>query len=375
MSLRIKKLIWFVLALLAVAGAIAYWLLSGSGESSELRLANEALNNRDFEQASLHLAKHLDKNPKDLPARLLAAQTARRRRAYYNAVEHLQAYERIGGRKEDVALEQSLSRAQQGNLREARQLLQKWTDRTGSVETPLVLEAALDGTLDVYLPQSAFRPQVSDDEAAPTPGELLRAADVWLQLRPSRADQVQGYIWRGRANRVADLHAQAISDFRTALELDPSHLQARAFLSLAISQESPQESRDHLRYLHERLPDDVQITYQLATVLRNLGRLQEAKKLLDGLLGRNPHLFSALLERGYIALDEQKPDEAEHWLRIAHAEAPNDAEANLALGRCLRIAGKSTEAAPYLKTFERIEEEMKRKQKTFRQKTESARSS
>ena len=61
--------------------------------------------------------------------------------------------------------------------------------------------------------------------------------------------------------------------------------------------------------------------------------------------------FSALLERGLVALDARQFDEAERWLRRALAQKPDEPDINYSLSECLREAGKDAEAAHYHKKF------------------------
>lgn len=364
MSISRKSTFRILLPVASGIGLILYFMLKEPSESPELTAAKQALETRDFRQASIHLEKHLAEKPSDLAARLLAAQTARRERYYFNAAEHLQAYEQMGGRKDDVTMERRLTRAQEGDLREAKSLLREGRHRSNVRDAPLVIEAVVEGTLRVYLPEDTLKPlTVSKGDLVPTPDDLIESIELWLQVRGGRADQAQGYVWRGRANRVAGLYPQSVADFRKALELAPDHFEARWLLLFTISQEAPQECLEHLRFLHERQPENQQVALKLATVLRGLGRLLEAKSLLDSIIAQNPNSFDALLERGYVCMDEQNPEESERWLRMALRIAPDVGAANLALGRCLQIAGKTAEATQYLQIFERIEAQSKRAEK------------
>jgi len=85
----------------------------------------------------------------------------------------------------------------------------------------------------------------------------------------------------------------------------------------------------------------------LASVRRSLGQLDEARELLDRLLASHPDDASALLARGELALDAQRPEEAEHWLRRALTLQPDDPETNFALSRSLKGVGHVEEARRY----------------------------
>src|SRR5207253_2043882 len=82
------------------------------------------------------------------------------------------------------------------------------------------------------------------------------------------------------------------------------------------------EALPHLEYLHRRQPDNVGITVRLARCRNYLGETDEATKLLEAVLARQPNYAPALAERGGAAL---------RWLRSALQEDPRYAPAHEAL--------------------------------------------
>ncbi len=80
---------WLVLLLLLVIGLAIYRLGIHVPGMYHYRAALAALEQRDLVEAGNHLERCLEHDPGDLSVRLLAAQTARRRRDYAAAMEHL----------------------------------------------------------------------------------------------------------------------------------------------------------------------------------------------------------------------------------------------------------------------------------------------
>jgi Tfp pilus assembly protein PilF len=337
--------LWLVLVLLVVIGVASYQVGLQLWASYHYRAALAALDRRDFTGACTHLDRCINVDGSDLATRLLAARTARRRNDYTAAMTHLRAYEKGQGSPETIALEHRLLQVQQGNTESASELLAFCRDQPDVPEVPLILEACIEGLLVAG----------TEPDAPQQTGRIRRAIDRWLACRPLPADQAQGLVWRARAAAFANDQPAALTDVRCALEIDPDHFEARLYLALFTADQSPADAAAHLRALHARAPTDDRVCFALATVLRSLGELAEARQLLDELLAAHPEHRLAMAERGYVALEQQDTADAEHWLRAALRVTPKDAQLNLALATCLRLANRPTDARPYQEHFEKLD--------------------
>src|SRR5262249_19388069 len=92
-----------------------------------------------------------------------------------------------------------------------------------------------------------------------------------------------------------------------------------------------------------------------------------ARRLLDGVLTRQPHQLEALVERGKLALDERQVAEAEAWLRQAVDLAPADYQANYLLSQCLLQRGRAEEGRTLLAPVERLKADLRRLDEVVRQ--------
>jgi tetratricopeptide (TPR) repeat protein len=289
--------------------------------------------------------------PRDTTIRLHAAQAARRQNDYGAAQEHLRAYQQGNGTPEGSELEEKLWRLQEGDLRESELLLETCFEHPQSADTPLILEAFIKGSI-------RFHTLLSEKEVEVTlrrDSRIRQAADLWLQLRPSRADQAEGLYWRGWAQAQAGDDAPALTDLRAALELDPNHLEARWMFAQGLSESAPDLSVAHLEILRQRHPPSRRVWLALANARRNLGQLDEAGRLLDELLATYPDDVKVLLERGRVAIDAHQPSQAEYWLARAERLAPNEAEVQLAISRALRLAGQLEGAKRHEDRFEKLD--------------------
>jgi Flp pilus assembly protein TadD len=78
-----------------------------------------------------------------------------------------------------------------------------------------------------------------------------------------------------------------------------------------------------------------------------------------------------LIERGRLALDLKRPEEAEHWLRRAVTIAPDDPSSNRALSDCLFASGKEAEAQSYKETALELVVKEERRREELRKKADA----
>jgi tetratricopeptide (TPR) repeat protein len=337
--------------LVLVVGVTGYWVGLRCWGLYHYRAAEEALRRRDFPEASGHLQKCLTAAPGDLGYRLLAGRTARRQGAYAEARRQFAVYRARGGSAEVLALEDKLQDVQQGNLEAVDDLLASCDDHPEAPDTPLVLEAVIEGS------ERALRLAEEAHAPAPPPQYLAtarRAVDLWLKVCPGPADQVQGLYWRAYLFLITEDWQNGVADLRRALAIDPDHFEVRFQLAATLSRWDPPEAAEHLELLQKRHPDEARVRFPLALVRRSLGQLDEAKALADEVLAAEPDNASALLLRGQIALDMQRPGEAEPWLRRSYALEPDEPETNFALSRYYKMVGRAAEAKTYEEKFLRI---------------------
>jgi predicted Zn-dependent protease len=339
-----RKRIALAVALLAVIGAAAYYGVAYFRRDPVHQAVQEANSRRDFDEARRLLEDHLAANPKDQNARLLAAQAARRQGDLRGADWHLQAIDSRAAASAELTLERELLGIQQGDLSRADELLARVARRPDGAPEGLMLEAVIEGNLarlvGLVNQARAGKGEVSEADFA----RASRAVDLWLESRSGRADQVQGYLWRGLLHALARQSAKSIAAFREALALDADHFRARELLAKALILDEPEEAAKHLEILHQRDRKHDLVTLHLAQVSRTTGNLERAEQLLDGLLAANPDHPLVLVERGRVALDQRKPKQAEHWLRRAVQRAPEDPQANLQLSLCLQQIDQPDEA-------------------------------
>jgi tetratricopeptide (TPR) repeat protein len=324
---RHPRLLVGALALLLAAvgtGGIFLWA------DYHFRAAQKALEGYAFEDAEHHLGRYLAVHSGNAAGHLLAAQAARRRDAYDVAEHHLAACLRLGDMTEAAALERLLLTAQQGDLGDLEGLLKA---RTGPDDPAagLVLEALTKGYLNRFWTADALVCLNRLLEQEPRhPQALLLRAGIW----ESRA-------LKGEAERDED----AFRDYADALKLQPSFAAGLGLAGSLYRLGRPWEALEAYQEHCRKQAEDPAGLLGLARCRYSLHEVDEARRLLDELLERQPNHAAALLERGRLALHAGELTAAEEWLwRAAALAPPGDFEAPRALAGCLEAVHKEEEA-------------------------------
>jgi tetratricopeptide (TPR) repeat protein len=337
--------------LLAAIGAysVKYVLLR-----HHFRQAQEAMEDRDFREASAHLNSCLLAWPRDPAVRILAVQNARRQGDFEEAWRHLRVHQRQKGPETEYQREYQLLLVQQGDEIQVAELFELCLRDPPPPDVHLCLEAIIEADVTRLMSAYMAGADVAVDEGAAWRARADKAIELWRRQRQRKADQVQACLWAGRLNMTTD-KLEAIASFRQGLELDPTHTQSRLLLAIVLTEYDPREAATHLESLRRQDPKNQQVAVGLAGSLRALGNLERAETLLEEVLAANPAHLGALLERGKTALDAGRPGDAEPFLRRALTQAPNEPFVHLALSRCLQLTGKSDAAQYHEKRYGEIE--------------------
>ena len=253
------------------------------------------------DEAGRHLAACLRVWPASVPAHLLAALAARRAGRLDDAQRHLDECRKAAGADapDDVALEWGALRAEMGDLSPVEESLQ--ARRSAARPTPRSSGGARPG-----LP-----PDVPHARGAHLPGPLAAVrAGQRPRVLPSRRGPPPG---RGRQPGATSTAASS-SWTRTTTRpagCSPALVQVGRF----------DEAAGHLELMLAKTPGDPELTVWLARARRDLGRPDEATRLLDDVLQSHPDDGPALRERGRVALHAGQFAEAEPWLRRAALRA------------------------------------------------------
>jgi predicted Zn-dependent protease len=356
--MRVRLTRWWIakicLLLLAVVVG-AYWV-DHIWLRHHFRKALEAMEDRDFRAASLHLEPCLAAWPRDPSVRILAAQNARRQGDLEQAWQHLVVHEKQRGPQDEFRREYRLILVQKGDERQTEELFELCLRDPPPADSHLILEAIIEADVVRLFSAHLAGQDVMVDAGVEWRARAEKALELWRSQRHGKADQVQAYYWAGRIQMAID-KLQAAALFRKGLELDADHSEMRLMLAIALTDYDPKEASEHLEILRRHDPKNPHVAVGLASTLRGLGQLDKAGTILDEVLAAHPEHVRALLERGKTSLEAGQPSEAEPYLRRALTLAPNEPFVHLALSRCLQLTGKSEDAQYHEKRYGEIESE------------------
>lgn len=305
-----------------------------------LLAARMAVKKNHNQEAIRHLQICLKTWPTDADVLFLIARTARRVGAYGEAEQALEKYQARRGFDEAATLERILLRAENGELDQVAGFCRDWIEH-GHPDTTFIYEASVRGYLQAY--------RLSDARLC-----LQR----WRQDEP---DNPQTYYLEGQIHDCEGVSWAAMESYQNVLQADPEHDEARLKLTAALlERRAMPEAAMHLEYLRQHHPDDPLIAVRLAKCRDFLGEQDEAVRLLEEVLARQPHFASALLERGRIALSRGDYKAAEGWLREAVARSPAEHEAHYLLVQCLRRCDKEAEARQEEHKLKLLETDLRR---------------
>jgi tetratricopeptide (TPR) repeat protein len=272
---------------------------------------------------------------------LQAARAARYCDSYDEAIEHLDACNRLNKGWEPAVLERVLLRAHRGDLDPfLDRYLQNYV-LEDHPDTSLILEALALGYQKTY---------------------RLVPAHLCLDLLLTRQPELAAaWYQRGQLWDAEEEHVEAEQDYRHALELDPDHVEARLRLAgLVTALARPREAVDDYEYLQRRQADNPAVLTGLANCHFQLGEIDRARQLLDQVLAAHPHQGPAVRLRGHLELHADAPTVAEAYLREAIRQFPDDPQPYIDLALCLRALGKQEESRHFLAQAEQVKADMGR---------------
>lgn len=329
---------WPLYALMIVAGASVVGWFHQRQMSVQLNIASAraAFDRHHLSEAQDRLQKALQYDSKNPQVVLLAARVARRLGALDDAEAHLQACEHDPETDTNIWTQEKklLDVQRRGLSADAEPKLRAWADQQTHGRT-LVYEALAEGCL----------------KELRIPSALTFLHDA---LREAQ-DNVVALRRRGRLYAQLGTPQEALADFRRADELEPEHPEGRVLLADSLVKTGRfAEAAPLLEQLHKERPDDVTVLVGVALSHEANGEFEQATTFLSQALDRQPRHALALLERGRLELEQNRPELAEAWLRKSLDVDPADRRAHYLLFQCLRLQAKDEAAEKQLAEAKRV---------------------
>jgi tetratricopeptide (TPR) repeat protein len=323
---------------LAGWGGILLWL------RSQAAAAERALNDDDLVAAREHADASLKVWPDDPSMHLLASRIARLAGDFPGAEQHLDECKRIAGMSDALQLEWCLLRAQSGEL--------------SQVEDGLCQSIMEDHPQTLLIIEALAFAYMNEMRYATAMGCLGR----WLERQP---DNIRALDWRGWVYGKLEHKDGMYADYQRVLQLAPKHWKTRLRLVYALLLDSDAKAaQHHLGLLEREHGDDPEVLLARAQCQVLLGKIDEARRLLEHLLQDEPNNAAALYQRGKLA---NMPEEKEAYFRRALKVQPTLVEARFQLYRMLMQEKRGQEAEAELRKYRESTSDVKKLEVLLRQ--------
>jgi len=327
-----RRPLWpWLLALASLVGAgVASWGWPRWQLHRDLQQIRTALGDRDYPVALTRLQSLLARQPAHPEGNFLLARTQRHLGDLPQFTQALQRARELGFAPQRIQVEESLLQAQSGLMNQALPQLPRLLQIASDTDGQEICEAYVNGFFATYNFPEAFK--------------LL---EVWQKDYPN---DPQPYYCRGLYETHVGSETEAVRELRRALELAPQRDEIRRFLAEAlIDLEQFDEAEQHIRYLVQRQPENVDLTTALGHCLLEKGDLAGARTVLESQLQRDPDSLPTRLVMGQLELREQHPEEALRWLEPIVQARPFEYNARFQYATALQHAGRGSEAVEHLK--------------------------
>jgi tetratricopeptide (TPR) repeat protein len=309
------------------------------------RTAQEAMERFDFGEALEHFERCVRVWPGSTSVRLAAARAARRGNVLDRFDEHLSACEKQGVTA-DTALERELLRTQQGDLPPELELPLQRLIQEDHPQAVSILEALARGYIQTF--------------------RLGGALEVFKHLIERQPDHKWAYFWRGNILEENEHEADAVIDYRRAVELDPKQTEFRIRLAAALVEfGKASDAWPYLAELLQETPDRAEVLFAAARCQRDLGDRARAMEYLDSLVKVHPEHAEGWAERGRIAGYQGDADEALRSLRRAFEIDSRSPGIGYALFNELTAQGKQDEAKKVWEVHDRTKKQFERFRKVL----------
>ena len=287
-------------------------------------------------------------HPKARRLRLLLATQWAERREFDSAMAELVAMAKLDPEDIDLVFMQGQIAYRAKRLPEARNLLEQYVSRQSQRQSGASDEAS--GLVDAYqLLSRIAQDQGFFDDA-------VRLLDNIQEPSARHNARVRQAAIRAQQGRVDD--ALALLDTSDPQSLEEEVLTASAGAQMLREAKRPLEAIKRLEAANERMPDTVEIKYELAMMYERDERLNDTERLLREVIALDPghaHSYNAL---GYSLADRnQRLPEALKLITRALEIAPNDPFIMDSMGWIKFRLGDYVTAAQYLEKAYRVRPE------------------
>jgi Tfp pilus assembly protein PilF len=330
----------FSLLALAILVLIVKW--SDLALAYRLNSARSALRGGDWTGAAAILERSQQRGETSPQWHYLWACSQRRAGEVDQAELHLAKAAALGWDLADIDRQRLLIRAQSGQIKQVEGQLAE------------LLQAGVSDEAGEEIYEAMARGYLSTFEVA----DATQCLDFWARWQ---SDNVLPHLWMGDLLRRLENPMRAAEEYRQVLQINPNHTEAQLNLAqILLEQLKLEEAEPLLLRVLTSNPESPDALLGLAEIRHRQGSVDSARSLLyDALtLDLNPiHTASALAILGQMALEDRQYHRAVQLLEKSVSSNASAPAPHLALGAALASLGEESLAAAHRTTASRLQEQ------------------
>lgn len=166
----------------------------------------------------------------------------------------------------------------------------------------------------------------------------------------SKEEKLEKHTRNGDKYFSEQKYNEAIIEYKSALKLDPAHSGAVKGLGLSLfATGAVQDAFPLLKKASEADPGDLEVRYKLASIYLMGGKVEDARKEIEGILSKDPKNFNALLLQAGMADTPEMARKSLQKLQALRQDFDSRYKYHLAVGTLLQRLGDSGKAEEALK--------------------------
>jgi len=173
-------------------------------------------------------------------------------------------------------------------------------------------------------------------------GSIDKAMQELQSVVTANPSNFMAHFNLGRAHFARAEYDQARQEFEKSIQLRPDYIPPRlATTQIDMIRGDNEQALRSAQDLVRIAPGNVQARIMEASALQRLGRMSEARTILERILQTQPNRPEALLEMGVLNLNEKKYKDAEQVFAKAYAAQPANLRGLLGESAALRMEGQT----------------------------------
>lgn len=182
-------------------------------------------------------------------------------------------------------------------------------------------------------------------------GDVTAAMGELQSVVTAKPNNYVAHFNLGRAHFARQEYEQARQEFDEAIRLRPDYIPARlAQIQVDLLRQNNDAALHDADQTLNLAPGSIQVRVMKAAALQRLGKFDDARALLTGILDKQPKQVETLLELGVLDLNQKKNKDAEELFHRAYEANPANLRGLLGESRALLLDNQTAKSVEIVQT-------------------------